>query len=57
MTQIQFNLDIDLLKESVMNSDIDTVINFSIVLVLNSVMEKERDEYLQAGLMNVLRST
>ncbi|THE11584.1 IS256 family transposase, partial [Bacillus timonensis] len=49
MTQIQFNLDIDVLKESVMNSDIDSVIKASIVLVLNSVMEKERDEYLQVG--------
>ncbi|MDR4887166.1 IS256 family transposase [Fredinandcohnia sp. QZ13] len=49
MTQIQFNLDLDLLKESVMNSDIDSVIKASIVLVLNSVMEKERDEYLQVG--------
>jgi len=32
-----------------MNSDIDAVIKASIVLVLNSVMEKERDDYLQAG--------
>ncbi|THE10887.1 IS256 family transposase [Bacillus timonensis] len=49
MTQIQFNLNLDLLKESVMNSDIDAVIKASIVLVLNSVMEKERDDYLQVG--------
>ncbi|MEK5444877.1 IS256 family transposase [Fredinandcohnia sp. FSL W7-1320] len=49
MTQIQFNLDIDVLKESVMNSDIDSVIKASIVLVLNSVMEKERDDFLQVG--------
>ena len=32
-----------------MNLDIDAVIKASIVLVLNSVMEKERDDYLQAG--------
>jgi len=32
-----------------MNSDIDAVIKASIVLVLNSVMEKERDDYLHAG--------
>jgi putative transposase len=32
-----------------MNSDIDAVIKASIVLVLNSVMEKERDDFLQAG--------
>ena len=49
MTQLQFNLNIDDLKDSVMNSNIDAVIKASIVLVLNSFMEKERDEYLQAG--------
>lgn len=49
MTQIQFNLNLDILKESVMNSDIDAVIKASIVLVLNSVMEKERDDHLQVG--------
>ncbi|WP_019155328.1 transposase, partial [Robertmurraya massiliosenegalensis] len=49
MTQFQFNLNIDDLKEYVMNSNIDAVIKASIVLVLNSFMEKERDDYLQAG--------
>lgn len=49
MTQMQFNLNLDILKESVMNSDIDAVIKASIVLVLNSVMEKERDDHLQVG--------
>jgi len=49
MTQLQFNLNIDDLKDSVMNSNIDAVIKASIVLVLNSFMEKERDEFLQAG--------
>jgi putative transposase len=49
MTQLQFNLNIEDLKDSVMNSDIDAVVKASIVLVLNSVMEKERDDYLQAG--------
>ncbi len=49
MTQIQFNLDIDVLKESVMNSNIDAVVKSSIVLVLNEFMEKERDEHLQAS--------
>jgi putative transposase len=48
MTQIQFNLNIDDLKDSVMNSDIDAVIKASIVLVLNSAMEQERETYLQA---------
>ncbi|GAE26033.1 hypothetical protein JCM9140_2061 [Halalkalibacter wakoensis JCM 9140] len=49
MTQIQFNLDIDILKESVMNSNIDAVVKSSIVLVLNEIMEKERDDYLKAA--------
>jgi putative transposase len=49
MTHVQFNLNIDDLKDSVMNSEIDAVIKASIVLVLNSVMEKERDDYLKAG--------
>ncbi|WP_449623205.1 IS256 family transposase [Robertmurraya sp. Marseille-Q9965] len=49
MTQLQFNLNLDHLKESVMNSDIDSVIKASIVLVLNSVMEKERDDHLQVA--------
>ena len=50
MTQIQFNLNLDLLKESVMNSCILTLLlKASIVLVLNSVMENERDDYLQVG--------
>src|SRR3954466_15763194 len=48
MTQFQFNLNIDDLKDSVMNSDINDVIKASIVLVLNSAMEQERDKYLQA---------
>lgn len=47
MTQLQFNLDMDLLKESIINSNIDTVIKSAIVLVLNEFMEKERDDYLQ----------
>ena len=49
MTQLQFSLDMDVLKESVINSDIDTVVKSAIVLVLNEFMEKERDEYLQAA--------
>ena len=49
MTQLQFSLDMDVLKESVMNSNIETVVKSAIVLVLNEFMEKERDEYLQAA--------
>ena len=49
MTQIQFNLNIEDLKDAVMNSDLGAVMKASVVLVLNTVMEKERDDYLQAG--------
>src|SRR3954471_21377400 len=49
MTQLQFSLDMELLKESVMNSNIDTVVKSAVVLVLNEYMEKERDDYLHAA--------
>jgi len=49
MTQLQFNLDMDLLKDSVMNSNINTVVKSAIVLILNEFMEEERNEYLQAA--------
>ena len=48
MTQLQFNLDLDSLKEAVINSNIDTVVRSAIVLVLNEYMEREKDDYLQA---------
>ncbi|MGG7621509.1 IS256 family transposase [Bacillus coreaensis] len=49
MTHFQFNLDLGLLKESVINSNLDMVIKSAIVLVLNEVMENERDNYLRAA--------
>jgi putative transposase len=49
MTHLQFNLDLNLLKESVINSNLDMVIKSALVLVLNEVMEKERDDYLRAA--------
>lgn len=49
MTQLQFNLNIDVLKEAIVNSNLDMVIKSAVVLVLNEFMEKERDDYLQAG--------
>ncbi|WP_252501630.1 IS256 family transposase [Sporosarcina sp. Marseille-Q4943] len=49
MAQLNFNLDMDILKDSVMNSNIDAVVKSTIVLVLNEYMEMERDEYLQAA--------
>jgi putative transposase len=49
LTQFQFNLNIEDLKDSIMNSNIDAVVKASVVLVLNSVMEDERDKYLNAA--------
>jgi putative transposase len=49
MTHLQFNLNMDTLKESVMNSSLDAVVKSSIVLVLNEFMEKERDAHLKTG--------
>src|SRR5690606_22418486 len=49
MTQLKFNLDMDLLKDSIINSNLDSVIKSAIVLILNEFMEKERDDYLQAA--------
>jgi putative transposase len=49
LTQVQFNLNIDDLKDCIMNSNMDTIVKASMVLILNSVMEDERDKYLQAG--------
>jgi putative transposase len=49
MTHLQFNLDLDLLKESIINSNLDMVIKSAIVLVLNEVMEKERNDYLRVA--------
>lgn len=49
MTQVQFNLNLDVLKEAIVNSNLDMVIKSAVVLVLNEFMEKERDDYLQAA--------
>ncbi|MFJ5718343.1 IS256 family transposase [Neobacillus sp. NPDC093127] len=49
MTQLQFSLDMELLKDSVMNSNIDNVVKSAVVLVLNEYMEKERNDYLHAA--------
>ncbi|MCM3571507.1 IS256 family transposase [Neobacillus mesonae] len=49
MTQVQFNLNMDVLKEAILNSNLDMVIKSAVVLVLNEFMEKERDDYLKAA--------
>lgn len=47
MTQLNFNLNMDTLKDSLMKSNLDDVMKSAMVLVLNEFMEKERDDYLQ----------
>lgn len=49
MTQLKFNLNIDDLKECIMESGLDHVIKSSVILVLNEYMKKERDDYLNVG--------
>lgn len=49
MTQVQFNLNVDVLKDAIVNSNLDMVIKSAVVLVLNEFMEKERDDYLKAA--------
>ena len=49
MTQVQFNLNVDVLKDAIMNSNLDMVIKSAVILVLNEFMEKERDDYLKAA--------
>ncbi|MBD1221151.1 IS256 family transposase [Virgibacillus halodenitrificans] len=46
MTQLHFNLDMNFLKDSILNSNLDHVVKSTVVLVLNEYMKKERDEYL-----------
>src|SRR5699024_6313431 len=46
MTQLQFTLDFDEIKDKVVNSNLDEILKSTIVLVLNEFMEKERDDYL-----------
>ncbi len=48
MTHLQFNLNMDFLKQEVMDSNLEAVVKSTIILVLNEFMEKERDDYLQA---------
>ncbi|MDE1549319.1 IS256 family transposase [Jeotgalibaca caeni] len=48
MTQVQFTLNLDDLKDEVMNSNLTAVAKSALVLVMNEMMEKERDEYLKA---------
>ncbi|KOS62058.1 IS256 family transposase [Lysinibacillus agricola] len=48
MTQFNITLNMDFLKESVMDSDMEAIVKSTVVLILNEFMEKERDDYVQA---------
>lgn len=49
MTQLQFNLNFEEIKEMVINANMDEVIKSIVILVLNEFMEKERTDYLNVG--------
>jgi len=49
MSQINFTLDFDKLKDEVVNSGLNDVVKSSLVLILNQYMEKERDNHIQAS--------
>lgn len=48
MTQINITINLEDLKEKVENSSLESPIKSSLSLILNSLMEKERDEYINA---------
>lgn len=47
MTQLQFNLDFEKIKEEVLRSDLNDVVKSSIVILFNQYMEMERDKYMK----------
>lgn len=48
MTQINITINIEDLKEKIENSSLESPVKASLTLLLNSLMEKERDEYINA---------
>lgn len=46
MTQIQFTLNFDEIKETLIESNLDEVLKSTLVIILNEYMKKERDDYL-----------
>lgn|SRR5690625_38075 len=46
MTQLQFTLNFEEIKESLMESSLDEVLKSTLVIILNEYMKKERDDYL-----------
>ncbi|WP_147536296.1 IS256 family transposase [Bacillus marasmi] len=48
MTQINITINLDDLKEKIESSSLESPVKASLALILNSLMEKERDEYINA---------
>lgn len=48
MTQINITINVEDLKEKIENSSLESPVKASLALLLNSLMEKERDEYINA---------
>jgi putative transposase len=48
MTQLNITINLEDLKEKIENSTLESPVKAAVALVLNSLMEKERDEYINA---------
>jgi len=48
MTQINITINLEELKGKIENSSLESPVKASLALILNSLMEKERDEYINA---------
>lgn len=47
MTQLQFNLNFEKIKDEVIKSDLNDVVKSSIIILFNEYMEMERDKHMQ----------
>src|SRR5699024_8828188 len=48
MTQLNITINLEELKEKIENSSLESPVKASMTLILNSLMEKERDDYINA---------
>lgn len=48
MTQLQFTLDFNEIKEKILDSNLDDILKSSMILILNDYMKQEQTEYLNA---------
>ncbi|MRX71110.1 IS256 family transposase [Bacillus lacus] len=49
MTQLNLTVNLEDLKDQLMNAELDSVLKSSLILILNQVMEQERDDHLNAS--------